>query len=82
MLFTMGWLTKIFKGSSHKISGGQYAGRYEDDTILEVPATSEVFVTLSSMSITGLIPFQHLKLKIFIMNLIYRRQGQILTEKK
>ncbi|XP_075514952.1 protein DA1-related 1-like isoform X2 [Primulina tabacum] len=37
----MGWLTKIFKGSTHKISGGQYAGRYEDDTILEVPTTSE-----------------------------------------
>ncbi|XP_015890213.3 protein DA1-related 1-like [Ziziphus jujuba] len=26
----MGWLTKIFKGSSHKFSEGRYHGRYED----------------------------------------------------
>lgn len=37
----MGWLTKIFKGSNHKISGGQCRGRYEDDMIWEVPTTSE-----------------------------------------
>ncbi|XP_073122805.1 protein DA1-related 1-like isoform X2 [Henckelia pumila] len=36
----MSWLTKIFKGSNHKISGGQYRRRYEDDTISEVPTTS------------------------------------------
>ncbi|KAL0350583.1 UNVERIFIED_CONTAM: protein DA1-related 1 [Sesamum radiatum] len=36
----MGWLTKILKGSSHKISKGQYHGKYEDDTIWEGPPTS------------------------------------------
>lgn len=30
----MGWLNKIFKGSSsHKISEGQYHGKYEDDMV-------------------------------------------------
>lgn len=36
----MGWLTKIFKGSSHKLWEGQYHGKYEDDTIWEGPSTS------------------------------------------
>nr|DAD21772.1 TPA_asm: hypothetical protein HUJ06_023235 [Nelumbo nucifera] len=27
----MGWLSKIFKGSNHKISEGQYHGKYEND---------------------------------------------------
>lgn len=36
----MRWLTKILKGSSHKISKGQYHGKYEDDTIWEGPPAS------------------------------------------
>ncbi|XP_051120139.1 protein DA1-related 1 [Andrographis paniculata] len=37
----MGWLTKILKGSGHKISKGQHHGKYEDDhTIWEGPSTS------------------------------------------
>lgn len=42
----MGWLTKILKGSSHKISKGQYHGKYEDDTIWEGPPTSAVIIPL------------------------------------
>ncbi|KAJ7952952.1 Protein DA1-related 1-like [Quillaja saponaria] len=37
----MGWLTKILKGSSHKISGGQYHGRYGDDRIWDGHRNSE-----------------------------------------
>ncbi|KAH6791307.1 LIM domain-containing protein [Perilla frutescens var. frutescens] len=36
----MGWLTKILKGHSHRISKGQYHGKYEDDTIWEGPPIS------------------------------------------
>ncbi|KAL7141259.1 hypothetical protein ABFS83_08G041600 [Erythranthe nasuta] len=36
----MGWLTKILKGSSQRISKGQYHGKYEDDTIWEGPSSS------------------------------------------
>lgn len=44
----MGWLTKILKGSSssHKISEGQYYGRYEDGVWTE-PHTSAVISFLS-----------------------------------
>ncbi|KAL3616439.1 Protein DA1-related 1 [Castilleja foliolosa] len=36
----MGWLTKILKGPSHRISKGQYHGKYEEDEIWEGPTTS------------------------------------------
>ncbi|XP_043710916.1 protein DA1-related 1-like [Telopea speciosissima] len=36
----MGWLNKIFKGSSHKISEGQYLGRYGDDGVWKEPSSS------------------------------------------
>lgn len=36
----MGWLTKILKGSSHKISEGQYHGKYGDDRIWDEPLTA------------------------------------------
>ncbi|XP_042495593.1 protein DA1-like isoform X2 [Macadamia integrifolia] len=36
----MGWLNKIFKGSSHKISSGQYLGRYEDDNVWQEPSSA------------------------------------------
>ncbi|KZV52960.1 hypothetical protein F511_34814 [Dorcoceras hygrometricum] len=62
----MGWLTKIFKGSNHKISGGQYTGRYEDDTVWEVPTTSVVFVALSLVIFIGLAPIQRSNLETFI----------------
>ncbi|KAM7516610.1 hypothetical protein LguiA_006193 [Lonicera macranthoides] len=35
----MGWLTKILKGSSHKIAEGQYIGKYDDERIWEGPST-------------------------------------------
>ncbi|XAR73917.1 hypothetical protein NMG60_11008042 [Bertholletia excelsa] len=35
----MGWLTKILKGSSHKISEGQYHSTYGDDRIWDGPST-------------------------------------------
>uniref|UniRef100_A0A5B7ASS5 LIM zinc-binding domain-containing protein n=1 Tax=Davidia involucrata TaxID=16924 RepID=A0A5B7ASS5_DAVIN len=36
----MGWFTKILKGSSHKISEGQYLGKYGDDRIWAGPSAS------------------------------------------
>lgn len=42
----MGWLTKILKGSSHKISEGRYHGRYEDEVRSE-PHNSGVISVLS-----------------------------------
>lgn len=41
----MGWLSKIFKGSSHKVSEGQYDwnDRYsEEETVGNEPSTSGV----------------------------------------
>lgn len=35
----MGWLTKILKGSSHKISEGQYHGKYDDERVWDGPST-------------------------------------------
>lgn len=40
----MGWLTKILKGSSHKISEGQYLGKYDDERIWEGPSTIVVII--------------------------------------
>ncbi|KAF6149664.1 hypothetical protein GIB67_017397 [Kingdonia uniflora] len=36
----MGWLNKIFKGSSHKISEGQYHGKLNDDRVWDEPSNS------------------------------------------
>ncbi|XP_059635486.1 protein DA1-like isoform X2 [Cornus florida] len=36
----MGWLSKIFKGSSHKISEGRYDWRYGSDTVGNEPSSS------------------------------------------
>ncbi|KAK1317919.1 Protein DA1-related 1 [Acorus calamus] len=36
----MGWLNKIFKGSSHKVSEGRYNGKYGDDEIWSGPSNS------------------------------------------
>ncbi|KAG6492094.1 hypothetical protein ZIOFF_047044 [Zingiber officinale] len=33
----MGWLSKFFKGSSHRVSEGQYHGRYENDGVWNEP---------------------------------------------
>ncbi|KAI3452107.1 hypothetical protein Pfo_008772 [Paulownia fortunei] len=58
----MDWLTKILGGSSHRISKGQYHGKYEDDTIWEGPPTSvdqlsdfdkEELARALALSITG-----------------------------
>lgn len=36
----MGWLSKIFKGSSHNVSEGRYDGRYESDILGNYPSSS------------------------------------------
>lgn len=36
----MGWLSKIFKGSDHKISEGRYNANYREDTDYYLPSTS------------------------------------------
>ena len=46
----MGWLSKIFKGSSHKISEGHYHGRYEGDTVQNEPSCSGVTATATAIS--------------------------------
>lgn len=43
----MGWLNKIFRGSSHKISEGQYDWRCEGHTEEDDPSTAEVSVSLN-----------------------------------
>jgi len=40
----MGWLNKIFKGSSHKVSEGQYHGKSGDDRIWNDPSSSLVIL--------------------------------------
>ncbi|GFY93996.1 LIM domain-containing protein [Actinidia rufa] len=39
----MGWITKILKGSSHKISEGQYHGKYADERIWDSPSTVDAW---------------------------------------
>ncbi|KAI8525377.1 hypothetical protein RHMOL_Rhmol13G0225700 [Rhododendron molle] len=39
----MGWLTKIMKGSSHKISEGQYQAKYGDERIWVGPSTTDAW---------------------------------------
>nr|DAD40625.1 TPA_asm: hypothetical protein HUJ06_014948 [Nelumbo nucifera] len=39
----MGWLSKIFKGSSQKISQGQYHGKYEDDRVWNEPSNLDAW---------------------------------------
>lgn len=39
----MGWLSRIFKGSDHKVSEGHY---YRDDTSYYLPSTSGVIVNI------------------------------------
>jgi hypothetical protein len=39
----MGWLTKIIKGSSHKISEGQYQSTYGDERIWDGPSTTDAW---------------------------------------
>lgn len=48
----MRWLTKILKGSSHRISKGQYHGKYEDDTIWEGPPASAVIIIIPIICIS------------------------------
>lgn len=43
----MGWLNKIFKGSNHKVSEGQYDWRCEGRTEGDDPSTAEVSVALN-----------------------------------
>lgn len=38
----MGWLSKIFKGSSHNVSEGQYDWRYSANSNENYPSTSQV----------------------------------------
>lgn len=48
----MGWLNKIFKGSSHKISEGNYHGRYQGDTVQNEPSCSGVISTAISCHVS------------------------------
>lgn len=45
----MGWLSKIFKGSDHKISEGHYNANYREDTDYYLPSTSGVMQLLTSL---------------------------------
>lgn len=44
----MGWLSRIFKGSNHEVSHGEYNWRYEDNTAANGnhPSTSWVNIAL------------------------------------
>jgi hypothetical protein len=44
----MGWLSRIFKGSDHKVSEGHY---YKDDSSYYLPSTSGVIGLLSTIHI-------------------------------
>lgn len=53
----MGWLNKIFKGSSsHKISQGQYHGKYGDDGIWTEQSSNLVIANLQS-PLLAVLPF-------------------------
>ena len=43
----MGWLNKIFKGSSHSISEGQYVGKYREEHVWDAPSTPPVILLYS-----------------------------------
>ena len=43
----MGWLNKIFKGSSHRISEGQYVGKYREEHVWDAPSTPPVILLYS-----------------------------------
>lgn len=46
-LYVMGWLSKIFKGSSHGITDRNYRGNYGDDSDGYAPSTSGVVTFFS-----------------------------------
>lgn len=56
----MGWLNKIFKGSSHKISEGQYHGKPEDDIVWNDPSTSVVILMPELVYILSFLKFSFL----------------------
>ena len=43
----MAWLNKIFKGSSHRISEGQYVGNYREEDVRDAPSTPPVILLYS-----------------------------------
>lgn len=45
----MGWLSKIFKGSSHNVSEGRYDGRYGSDVLGNYPSSSMVNIYLEGL---------------------------------
>jgi hypothetical protein len=44
----MGWLTKFFRGSTHKISEGQYHSKPAEETIWNGPSNSAVVTDVPS----------------------------------
>ena len=52
----MGWLSKIFKGSDHKVREGHYNASYRGDTDYYLPSTSGVmqFANFSLLPFTSL----------------------------
>ena len=43
----MGWLTKIFKGSSHRTSEGQHVRKNREEHVWEAPSTPPVILLYS-----------------------------------
>ncbi|MQM15850.1 hypothetical protein Taro_048804 [Colocasia esculenta] len=41
----MGWLNKIFRGSSHKVSEGQYHGKTGEDRVWDGPSSSLEYIS-------------------------------------
>jgi len=52
----MGWLSKIFGGSSHS-HRGQYHGRYGEDTVWDAPTTSAVICCFLSLKLVSFARF-------------------------
>ena len=54
----MGWLSKIFKGSSHKISERHYNDRYGEETTSYAPSPSGVNKLITTCNFSSLRQFQ------------------------
>lgn len=50
----MGWLSKFFKGSSHKISEGHSHDKYEDEPASYAPSHSGVITPITSYNFSSL----------------------------
>ncbi|RZC85637.1 hypothetical protein C5167_026311 [Papaver somniferum] len=50
----VGWLNNFFKGSSHKISEGQYQGKHEEEQVWNEPSTNAEKIGLEYVDVEGL----------------------------